>query len=423
MADFRFVHAADLHLDTPFEGVAKAAPEVGDALREASLGALDRLVDLTLAERASFLVLAGDVYDGAERGVRAQLRLRRGLERLAEHGVRAFVVHGNHDPLAGWSAIGAWPDGVHVFGSARVESVPVEVGDAVVATVHGISYARRETSENLALRFTRGEAPGLHVGVLHANVGSDPEHAAYAPCSLADLRAAGLDYWALGHVHRRRELSRDPWVVYPGDTQGRSPKPAERGAKGALVVEVSGASVRETRFAATDVVRFAQAEVEVGGLDDLAALRAALFEAADAVRGEHAGRGLLVRLCLRGRGPVHGLLRGPRAVADLLDDLRDEWRGASPFLWVESVRDETRSPLDRDEIRRRSDFSAELLALADGLRADGERRAALLHELEEPLRRGRAARWVGSLPGGDTELELLDRAETRALDVLEQEQA
>lgn len=423
MTDFRFVHAADLHLDTPFEGVAKAAPEVGDALREASLEALDRLVAVTLDEGAAFLVLAGDIYDGAERGVRAQLRLRRALERLGEHGVRTFIAHGNHDPLTGWSAIEAWPDGVHVFGSGRVESLPLEIGGEVAATVHGVSYARRETSDNLALRFARGEAPGLHVGVLHANVGSDPEHAAYAPCSLADLRAARLDYWALGHIHRRHEVSRDPWVMYPGDTQGRSPKPAESGAKGALVVEVAGAAVREVRFVATDTVRFVHGEVDVGGLDDVAALRAALLETADALRADHAGRGLLVRLRLRGRGPAHAVLRAPRAVADLLDDLREEWRGASPFLWLESLRDETLSPLDLDELRRRGDFSAELLALADGLRADGERRAALLRELDEPLRRGRAARWVAELEGAEAELEVLRRAEARALDLLEQGQA
>ncbi len=423
MTDFRFVHAADLHLDTPFEGVAKTAPEVGEALREASLEALDRLVTLTLDEGAAFLVLAGDIYDGAERGVRAQLRLRRALERLGEQGVRTFVVHGNHDPLSGWSAIGAWPAGVHVFGSGDVEAVPVEIGGEVAATVHGVSYAHRETSENLALRFARGEAPGLNIGVLHANLGSDPEHAAYAPCSLSDLRAARLDYWALGHIHRRHEVSRDPWVVYPGDTQGRSPKPAESGAKGALVVEVAGAAVREVRFVATDTVRFVHGAVDVCGLDDLAALRAALLETADALRVEHAGRGLLVRLRLRGRGPAHALLRAPRAVADLLDDLRDEWRGASPFLWLESLRDETLSPLDRDEVSRRGDFSAELLTLADGFRDDGERRAALLRELDEPLQRGRAARWVTQLDGPEAELEVLGRAEARALDLLEQEQA
>src|SRR4051794_940456 len=149
MTAFRFVHAADLHLDTPFEGLGRTSPEVAAALRDASLAAFDALVDLALREQAAFLVIAGDVYDGAERGVRAQLRFLRGLERLSGAGVEVLVAHGNHDPLDGWSAIRAWPAGVHVFGCNVVESVAVEREGAVLATVHGISYARRDPGENL----------------------------------------------------------------------------------------------------------------------------------------------------------------------------------------------------------------------------------------------------------------------------------
>src|SRR3954454_23894101 len=215
MSGFRFVHAADLHLDTPFEGLARTSPEVAAALRDASLAAFDALVELTLREQAAFLVLAGDVYDGAERGVRAQLRFLRGLERLSAAGVQVLVAHGNHDPLAGWSAIRAWPAGVHVFSSEAVEAVPVERDGHVLATVHGISYATRDCPASLLPRFAGAAGEGLRVGVLHANVGGDPAHAAYSPCSVDQLRAAGLDYWALGHVHQRAVLcDGDPWVVY-----------------------------------------------------------------------------------------------------------------------------------------------------------------------------------------------------------------
>lgn len=109
MGTFRFVHAADLHLDTPFEGIGRVAPQIAEALRDASLNAWDALVRLTIDRDAAFLLLAGDIYDGAERGVRAQLRFVRGLERLAEHRIQTFIVHGNHDPLDGWSAIRKWP--------------------------------------------------------------------------------------------------------------------------------------------------------------------------------------------------------------------------------------------------------------------------------------------------------------------------
>ncbi len=126
MASFRFIHAADLHLDTPFSGIGRGAANVRDHLRDDSLEAFDNLIQAAIDHDAAFLLLAGDLYDGAERGVRAQMRFLRGVERLAERGTRVFVVHGNHDPLDGWSAIRETPDSLTIFGSQEVESHAVE---------------------------------------------------------------------------------------------------------------------------------------------------------------------------------------------------------------------------------------------------------------------------------------------------------
>ena len=270
MSGFRFVHAADLHLDTPFEGLRDTAPAVGRALRDASLEALDALVDLCIEVDAAFLVIAGDVYDGPERGLRAQLRFRAGLERLSHFGVRVLVVHGNHDPTEeGWSAIREWPEGVHVFGSERVEAVEIDG----VATVYGISYPRSDVRENLALAFPRkagrSEGTGLRVGVLHCNAGGHAGHAPYAACNLDDLTGAAIDYWALGHVHAREVLCEDPWVVYPGNLQGRSPHAGERGEKGAMVVDVEDGRVAAVTFRALDRVRFLVSELDVSSASDL----------------------------------------------------------------------------------------------------------------------------------------------------------
>src|ERR1019366_6329576 len=142
--DFSFVHAADLHLDTPFKGIGSTAPLVAEQLREASLAAFDSLVDLCLERRVAFLVVAGDIYDGPERGLRAQMRFRDGLARLSTAGISSFVVHGNHDPVeTGWSALGGpWPERVTVFGTGTVKAVPIEVDGNPLATVQGISFAQ-----------------------------------------------------------------------------------------------------------------------------------------------------------------------------------------------------------------------------------------------------------------------------------------
>ncbi len=387
---FRFVHAADLHLDTPFEGLREVAPDVARALREASLDAFDALVDLCLDRAAAFLLIAGDVYDGAERGLRAQLRFRQGLERLAEAGVQVLVVHGNHDPSEeGWSALREWPEGTRVFGSERVESVAIERDGERLATVHGISYGRRDVTENLSLAFPRGRGSGpsntvadpastagLRIGLLHCNAGGNSEHAPYAACSVGDLAGANIDYWALGHVHARRTLSEAPWIVYPGNLQGRSPRPSEQGPKGAVVVEVEAgpgtSRVVDVSFEALDRVRFLSLEVDVSGSVDLAEVERSLQTRADDLRAEHPGRGLVLSARLTGCSDVQRDLARPESPAELLESLRDGRRNDSPFVWWGSLASEVSRPIDREGLRARDDFCAEILNLADELAATPE---------------------------------------------------
>lgn len=418
---FRFVHAADLHLDTPFQGIARLAPEIGEALRDASLAAWDNLVRLVIERDAAFLLLAGDVYDGAERGVRAQLRFHEGLERLARRGIQTFVVHGNHDPLDGWSAIREWPPGVTIFDSRAVSARGIDREGTRIATVHGISYPRRDVTENLALRFRRGPEPGLHIGLLHCNLGNNSEHGSYCPCSVDDLRRAGMNYWALGHLHRFQIVRpHDPLIAYPGSLQARSTRPGEAGVKGALVVEADGTTLREHEFVPLDVVRFLPIRVDASEAADLPELRTALATRAAELRLAQPGRSLLVRANIEGRGEVHRDLQRPGALAGLLDELRHEGRGDHPFLWWEALVDRTAPDLDYEAIRQRADFSAELLAMSEGLGRDARSLQRFLHEGEGALRRIAIPEWVVE-SGPEAERDLLDDATRLALELLAEE--
>lgn len=405
---WRFLHAADLHLDTPFSGITDVNEEVASALRDASLEAFDRLVETALERSATFVVLAGDIYDGPERGVRAQLRFAKGLERLAGAGVRTFVAHGNHDPIGvGWSALsGRWPELVTVFGSSAVESVPVELSGEQVAVVHGISYSRREETRNLSLLFP-GASPaassdlgagGLQVGVLHCNVGSNGEHASYAPCSIDDLRSRGIDYWALGHIHRRQIVcsggsgSGDPWVVYPGNTQARSPKPSECGPKGALLVEVDGLEVADLEFVPLDGVRFATVDLDVSDLSDLDELVGRLSEKASSCLREAEGRKLVMRAVLRGDGALNGLLSRPDSLSGVLNALRDDVDFSNDGLWWDSIDDQTSPVIDLDSLRKRADFNGELVRFADGLLNDRTSLDRLVAELHKEMSSSRLKR-------------------------------
>ena len=418
---FCFVHAADLHLDTPFRGVHEIAPEIAAELREASLDAFDAIVDLTIERQAAFLLIAGDVYDGAERGLRAQLRFRDGLARLAGKGIPSFVVHGNHDPVAtGWSAISSWPTGVTIFPSETVQVHDVVADGHRIATVQGISYAQTATTENLALRFSKPDGDGLHIGLLHCNVqGVADGYDNYSPCTIDDLKRTGLDYLALGHIHQRRVLSGEdgigPWIVYPGNSQARSPRKTEQEPKGALVAYVEDGRVGRVEFVACDRVRYVEVDVPIEGFNDLAELADALESTATEVVASASGRSVVLRAVLSGKGAVHHDLVRSESVRELLHALRD---GAptAPFCWWDSLEDATSAPVDIDEIRRRGDFAADLLAIADETAADVSGRYELFSNLLDGAPNAVVEAAKSMLLDEDRLSHLLERARLLALD-------
>ncbi|WP_426571268.1 metallophosphoesterase family protein [Aquihabitans sp. McL0605] len=362
---FSYLHAADLHLDTPFTSVSGYPERVGAALREASLEAWDALISTAINRQVAFVVLAGDIYDGAERGIRAQRAFLDGVTRLAEHGIRTFLVHGNHDPVTeGWTAITSFPAEVHRFSETQVESISFEAGGEQVV-VHGTSYAVSATTDNLALQFPSASPGAFNIGLLHANLsGLGSKHQDYSPCSLDDLRRTGYQYWALGHIHQRQTPhAGHPWIVYPGNIQGRTPRSSERGAKGAVIVAVTNGVAAEPEFVALDRVRFVDIAVAIDDVIDTGVLLDRLEAAADPAR--HGGRGVLVRATVEGSGRLHHELITQARRDEILRDLRDRGAGAAPFAWWERITWKTRSSVDVIDIRRREDFASDLLRFMD----------------------------------------------------------
>ncbi len=211
----RFIHAADLHLDAPFGGVDAQDARVRDALAASTYRALDALVVAAVERSVDFVVIAGDVYNQAERRVRSQLAFAKAAAALEQAGIPVYVVHGNHDPSTGWSA------GIAMPGTSACSLTTVSNGWSSAATA---SRSARSTAAFTAVRRDGESGEGLSaqsgdvvaIGVLHTNVGGRPGYDDYAPCTLDDLRAGGMDYWALGHIHKPEVLAEAPYAVYAG---------------------------------------------------------------------------------------------------------------------------------------------------------------------------------------------------------------
>ena len=413
----RFVHASDLHLDSPFTGLKAAAPEnVAERLYKATFDAYENIINLCISEEVDALLVAGDVYDGADRSLRAQLRFIEGLKRLDTEGIRSFVCHGNHDPLDGWQARLDYPPSCCRFGR-EWEAAPVFEGPNR-AVIHGISYPKRDITQNLAHRLGRVDPGPFSIGLLHANVSNDPNHAAYAPCSIDDLSGSGVDYWALGHVHTRQVLSeREPAVVYPGNPQGRHPN--ETGARGVDLVEVDDGGNVHLKFHPMATVQWESLPVDITPFETEQQLLDALHQWMQRVLDGADDRSVVVRMTLTGRGELNRTLRRPNTIEDLVEAINREWAEGSPFVWCERIEDASASPVDREARRKGSDCLAEALRTADSAKTDAELLTRLGAGLSDLYEHHRFRRYLSRFAPNEEELAaLVEEAEAMAVDLL-----
>jgi DNA repair exonuclease SbcCD nuclease subunit len=368
MQAFSFLHCADLHLGAPFQGLAEIPPKLARRLREAPVLALDRLIATAIERRVAAVLVAGDLFDAADRNLRAQIQLRDRLRKLDEAGIQTLVVAGNHDPLGSAAASIAYPPSVHFF-DTEVEAVPLSRNGELLGHVYGVSYPAATVTENLALRFPAAPEGPFSIAMLHANVGVHAEHAAYSPCRREDLESRAFDYWALGHVHKRETLRPSrPVVHYPGNTQGLHMK--EVGPRGATLVEVSANGAFTLSPVWTDAVRWHRTRTSIDGFESIDDVITAFGEISSRTAAEAPDRLHIMLWTLTGSGRVHENLRRADIVAELLQSLRDEHapEPAPGAIWLQRIDVATRPMRDIEELRKQQDLLGDLLRLADEAR-------------------------------------------------------
>ena len=262
MSSFKFLHAADIHLDSSLHGLERYDGAPVEEIRSATRRAFDNLIELAIDQKVAFVLLAGDLYDGDWKDYNTGLYFMQRMARLREAGIKVFMVAGNHDAASQITKSLRLPDNVTLFAAQSPEQVILQDLNVVI---HGQSFARRAVTDDISLAYPQGNSQQFNIGLLHTCLDGKPGHEPYAPCTVDGLRSKGYKYWALGHVHQREVVSQDPWIIFPGNIQGRHIR--ETGSKGCTLVTVDNAEVVNVEHHKLDVMRWFFCELDVSGID------------------------------------------------------------------------------------------------------------------------------------------------------------
>lgn len=400
----KIVHAADLHIDSPLRGLDRYDGAPVERLRGATRRALENLVALCIEGRADVLLLAGDIFDGSWRDYSTGLFFMSQMSRLREAGVPVVLVRGNHDAQSEVVKALRLPENVHELSAKKPATFELPNAGVVV---HGQSFSERIMSEDLAAKYPARVGGVFNIGLLHTSIDGREGHAPYAPTSLEIMRAKGYDYWALGHVHAREIVSKEPYVVYPGNLQGRHAR--EIGAKGATIVHVENGAVAQLEHHALDVVRWDAVEVDVSAAADAAEAIDLVRDAVGARSTAAEGRILAARVTIVGATRANGAIR--RDVEKFVSELRSIANDTlGDGVWLEKIRLHTRTHLDFDRIREEESAVGHLARRLASMKHDDAELAALAAELAELDKK-----LPPELREGDNAFHLTDPATLRAL--------
>ena len=371
---FKFIHAADIHLDSPLRGLERYEGAPVDNVRQASRRAMENMVDLALREQVAFVIIAGDLFDGDWKDYNTGLYFVRQMSRLAESGITVFLLKGNHDAANKLTKSLPLPDNVKVFAHRAAQTFRL---DEFNVSVHGQSFATGDVKDDLSANYPAGESGRVNIGVLHTCASGRDGHDSYAPCKIEGLLSKGYQYWALGHIHKREILNEEPLIVFPGNIQGRHIR--ESGRKGCSLVTVDDRANISEEFVELGVMRWENVVVDLTGLKTEEEAFAQISMGLDAALQEADGMPLAVRVHLQGQTVLDTAMRA----------MRKHWtesiralgldRG-SDRIWIEKVKVETEA-LTAEGAEHFDGPLAELLAVIGETAQDAD----ALNELQDDL--------------------------------------
>lgn len=373
----KFVHAADLHLDSPLRGLVRYEGAPIAAVQRATRRAFENLIDLSIDEKAAFLLLAGDIYDGNWKDYSTGLFFAAQLSRLRAADIPVVMIRGNHDAASQITKHLRLPPHVHELSVKGPESFEIP-GTGV--WVHGQGFPTRAVTDDLAAGYPAAKRDSFNIGLLHTSAGGRLGHENYAPCRVETLVGKGYDYWALGHVHRREVLAESPHIVFPGNLQGRHAR--ETGAKGATLVTVTDGRIEAVEHRSLDVVRWIIVDVDVGRAASGHDIVDLAKDAVAAAFAETETGAIAARVRLVGATPAHAALSAsPEQYANEIRAAATDV--ATDAVFVENVFFHTHTTLDLAQVRAQNDAIGELSRSLDAMKNDGASLTLLAAELAE----------------------------------------
>ncbi|WP_416828662.1 metallophosphoesterase family protein [Ectobacillus polymachus] len=381
MERLRFIHAADLHLDSPFKGMENEIPQdLFTRMKESTFRSFSRIVQVAIEEKVDFILLAGDLYDLETRSLRAQLFLRNEFQLLDEHRIPVYIIHGNHDHLGGHFAEMKFPPNVAVFEKDRVEYKPFYKNNQLLAYIYGFSYLQQAVLENMTSQYEKTEQAPYHIGMLHGSVEEASDHSRYAPFLVRELLDKQFHYWALGHIHKRNVLNEQPPIIYSGNIQGRHRK--ETGEKGCYLVTLEGSSASHTFIPTADVI-WEEASISIEGLQHVDELLARSYSMKNELRRKD--EGTLVVLTFTGCGELSTYLQDQKQLEELVQQLQTEETGEQ-FVYVVKCYNHTLSNDALETMKQESHFIGELLQEVESY--------SYLDSIMRPLRQPASAKGI-----------------------------
>ncbi|SDC65628.1 DNA repair exonuclease SbcCD nuclease subunit [Pelagirhabdus alkalitolerans] len=329
-SSLKFIHAADLHLDSPFKGLSNLPNDLYQTLKQSTFNALDHLIDLAIKEDVDFVLMVGDIFDETIQSVYAQMQFKQACQRLDSAGINVYLSYGNHDYTQVEQSQFQLPENVHVFNKESVESVDHYKDHDILATIHGFSYINQAVWENKTDEYIPTSSGGYQIGMLHGSAKQSEDHDHYAPFSKEELINKGFDYWALGHIHKRMELHDNPHIVYPGNIQGRSRK--ESGSKGCYLVEQMDHDFTLS-FHKLNTVRFQTIEINSKGCERLDDLYQLIEQEINVLEGEST----IITLYLENTPEIVRDAYYEGALSDLIAVLNDTFANQTNWRWIEKI--------------------------------------------------------------------------------------